>query len=602
MVSQCHSPQNVFSPKEKRNVLIAINKLINLGAITESNCTSDQFISRIFLTPKPNGDMRFILNLKPLNKFVHIEHFKMEDYRTACKLIPRDGYLATIDLKDAYFLIPIHPSHRRYLKFQFQPDNTASILTYEFNALPFGLCVAPRVFTKIMREVMTYLRYRGHKSVFYLDDILCIGDTYKQCVNNVKETLNVLNCLGFIINYEKSNLTPQKFCKFLGFCYDTKNLTLSLPSEKRSKIAQMVQTFLKLPSCSIREYAQLIGILISACPAVKYGWLYTKILERQKYLALLKHNNYETKINLPNIILEDLYWWSENIDTTRNYLRQPHFELEIYSDASRTGWGAVCANSNIFGKWKDSEKLHHINYLELMAAFLGIKSFANKVTKCAILLRVDNTTAISYLNRMGGIKYPHLNNLTRTIWQWCEARGIWIFASYVNTKENRADVASRIVNPDTEWTLSNRAFQNVVQYFGLPDIDLFASRDNAKCRKFVSWKQDPDAEYVDAFTLNWQSYNFYAFPPFSLILKCLRKIIDDKANGIFVYPYWPSQAWFPLLQSLIVSDVFYLSSDKNLLQSHFRDQHPLHKDLTLGVARLCGSHTTEEESAQRQRH
>lgn len=236
-----------------------------------------------------------------------------------------------------------------------------------------------------------------------------------------------------------------------------------------------------------------------------------------------------------------------------------------------------------------------------MAAFLGLTSFASELTNCAVLLRIDNTTAISYVNRMGGVQYPHLSTLARSLWQWCEARGLWIFASYINTQENRADAASRTFNPDTEWSLSESAFQNITQHFGQPVIDLFASRDNAKCSRFVSWKQDPDAESVDAFTLNWQSDFFYAFPPFSVILKCLRKIIDDKANGILVFPQWPSQPWFPLLQNLIVSDVLYLNPNKHLLQSHFRDHHPLHKKLTLGVARLCGGRSSTEAPVQSRR-
>lgn len=583
-------------------MLNAIDNLLKLGAISECEQTHEQFISRIFLTPKPNGEKRFILNLKPLNKFIDNSHFKMEDYRTACKLIPREGYLATIDLKDAYFLIPVSPSDRKYLKFQFQPVNSTKTVTYQFCALPFGLSVAPRVFTKVMKEVIGYLRSKGHKSVFYLDDILCIGDTYEQCLNNINETLKLLNCLGFVVNYDKSMLSPCQSCKFLGFEMNTHDLSISLPLDKRSKIAQLVIKYSKLPSCSIREFAQLIGVLVAACPAVKYGWMYTKVLERQKYLALLKTDNYETKICLPEIILDDLNWWSLNIETTCNFMRQPNFELEIYTDASLSGWGAVSDGCTVNGKWKDVEKTRHINYLELTAAFLGLKSFAQNVTNCAVLLRIDNTTAISYINRMGGVQYPHLNSLARSLWQWCEERDLWIYASYVNTKENRADFASRIVNPDTEWALSDQAFQNVVQHFGQPDIDLFASRDNSKCSRFISWKQDPDAESVDAFTVSWKSDFFYAFPPFSVILKCLRKIIDDRADGILVYPHWPSQPWFPLLQNLIVSDVLYLSPNKYLLQSHFRDYHPLHKKLTLGVARLCGNPSYDMALTQIQRH
>lgn len=593
MVKQSVIPINSFSPNEKHDMDTAILKLIHLGAISECSPIRDQFISKIFLAPKSNGDKRFILNLKSLNKFISKSHFKMEDHRTAAKLIPKNGYMATIDLKEAYLLIPINRDDRKYLRFQIESQK--GLLTYEFTAMPYGLSVAPRVFTKIMKEVISHLRSRGFRSVIYLDDILCIDDSYGDCVNNVNETLRLLQCLGFVINSVKSSLEPKQVCKFLGFNFDSRNLSLMLPDDKRKKIAQLVQKFSYLPRCSIREFSQLTGVLVAACPAVKYGWLYTKTLERQKFLALLENNNdYDAKIKPSNLILEDLYWWATNIHSTYSPMRYSHFEHEIYTDASGTGWGAVCGNNRTNGRWKVDEIDLHINYLELQAVFLGLKSFAQQITNCAILLRVDNTTAISYVNRMGGIQFPHLNNLSRLIWQWCEERNVWIFASYVNTKENIADSESRIINPDTEWELSDTAFQTIVGRFGQPEIDLFASRANAKCENYVSWKPDPDAVIVDAFTISWRKTYFYAFPPFSVMLKCLRKIIDDQANGILVFPDWPSQPWYPLLQSLLASEILYFRPNKSLLNSRFREQHPMHANLTLGVARLCSNPSADE--------
>ncbi|CAK1578331.1 unnamed protein product [Parnassius mnemosyne] len=564
---------------------VAINKLLELGAIIECSPSKGQFISKIFLAPKPNGGKRFILNLKSLNKFISKPHFKMEDYRTASKLIPQDGYLATIDLKEAYLLVPIHPRHRKYLRFQFETLEN-KLVTYEFTAMPYGLSVAPRVFTKIMREVISCLRSRGHDSVIYLDDTLCIGSNYHMCSTNVNDTLKLMKCLGFIINVDKSYLQPNQTCKFLGFIFNTTNLTISLPEEKRTSIIQLVQKFLRISHCTIREFAQLIGVLIAACPAVKYGWLYTKMLERQKFLALLKNNNYEKEIEIPKTISPDLNWWSSSALTTSNHMRNAGFKIKIYTDASQTGWGAVCSENRAHGWWSVSEREFHINYLELLAIFLGLKSSSCNESNCSILLRVDNTTALSYVNRMGGIQFPHLNDITRRIWRWCEERNIVIYASYVNTKDNRADAESRIVNPDTECELSDCAFHSIMSHFGQPEVDLFASRTNAKCPSFVSWKPDPEAMAVDAFTINWNNCYFYAFPPFSIILKCLRKIVDDKADGIFVFPFWPSQPWFPLLQRLMVSDILYLNPHKFLLQSNFREHHPLHAHLTLGVARL----------------
>lgn len=84
---------------------MAIDKLLDLGAISECEPLHGQFLSKIFLASKSNGGKRFILNLKPLNEFIVQHHFKMEDYRTACKLIPHNGFMASIDLKEAYLLV-----------------------------------------------------------------------------------------------------------------------------------------------------------------------------------------------------------------------------------------------------------------------------------------------------------------------------------------------------------------------------------------------------------------------------------------------------------------------------------------------------------------
>lgn len=569
---------------------LAIDNLLNLGAICECNRSKNDFISSVFLTPKPNGGHRFILNLKPLNKFLPKAHFKMEDHRTAAKLVPQDGFLATIDLKEAYFLVPIHKNHQKYLRFEFDGQ------VYQFKVLPYGLSSAPRVFTKIMKEVINCLRDRGHRSVIYLDDILCIGDTYSECCKNVNETLALLSCLGFVVNYEKSSIKPQQTCKFLGFIFNTVDMTLNLPSDKRNSILKLTKKFLKLPVCSIREFSQLIGVLVAACPAVKYGWLFTKTLERQKFLALQKYESFDAKIKPSDIILPDLKWWEQNISLTSNALRpDENFALEIYTDASRTGWGAFCNGKRANGGWKDDELSFHINFLELLAVFMALKCFALNASECSILLRVDNTTAISYINRMGGIQFPHLNDLAKSIWQWCEERKIWLFASYINTKDNiEADEESRKINVDTEWELSDESFQLIVNILGQPDVDLFASRTNAKCEHYVSWKRDPDAVSVDAFTINWYSHFFYAFPPFSLILRCLRKIINDKATGILVFPYWTGQPWFPLLKKMLISDIIFFKPNRDLLRSRYRSIHPLHGSLTLGAAKLSGRPLPDE--------
>ena len=69
--------------------------------------------------------------------------------------------------------------------------------------------------------------------------------------------------------------------------------------------------------------------------------------------------------------------------------------------------------------------------------------------------------------------------------------------------------------------------------------------------------------------LNWGGYKFYAFPPFSLLPKCLQKIRQDRAHGILIAPLWPTQTWFPLLLQYLCDQLWILPgpSETPLTQS-----------------------------------
>ena len=184
-------PQQVSPPKEWNedfdNLRIEINNLLAKNAVEIGENCRDQFLSPCFLVKKPDGLKRFILNLKELNLYMDPCHFKMEDIRVAKNLITQGAFMRSLDLKDAFFLIPIHESDRKSLGFNFNG------VLYQFTCLPFGLCISPYVFTKIMKPVINALRVKSFISVIYLDEILCIDDTYDSCSDNLEQTsINIL--------------------------------------------------------------------------------------------------------------------------------------------------------------------------------------------------------------------------------------------------------------------------------------------------------------------------------------------------------------------------------------------------------------------------
>ena len=122
------------------------------------------YYNTFFLVTKKDGGFRTILNLKKLNSHLKVPHFKMETFRNIRRALRVGDWAITIDLEDAYFHIPIHWGHRKFLRFIFQG------IHYQFRVLPFGLAVAPRVFTKVLAALGGFLRSREIHIFMYLDD------------------------------------------------------------------------------------------------------------------------------------------------------------------------------------------------------------------------------------------------------------------------------------------------------------------------------------------------------------------------------------------------------------------------------------------------
>ena len=190
------------------------------------------------------------------------------------------------------------------------------------------------------------------------------------------------------------------------------------------------------------------------------------------------------------------------------------------------------------GRWNEEETLQHINCLELMAVLYALKAFCRKEHSVHIRVYSDNTAAVNYINCMGGTHSMECHSVAKNIWQFCMDRQIWLSAAHIPGKENiHADRESRIFSDNKEWMLSPRLFCEIIDIWGKPTIDLFACRLNKQLDCYASWKPDPEATYVDAFSITWGNHLFYAFPPFSLIARCLQKIVMEKSD-IIIVPMW----------------------------------------------------------------
>ena len=147
---------NHCSKWEKACVEIELHALMKKGVVKESFPEQGEILSAIFLRPKQDGSCRLILNLKQANQNIANFHCKMETIHSVLKLIRPNFYMALVDIKDAYYSVPIGQECQKYLKFQFLNK------LYSYTCLPNGLCTGPRKFTKLLKVPLPCLRQKGH--------------------------------------------------------------------------------------------------------------------------------------------------------------------------------------------------------------------------------------------------------------------------------------------------------------------------------------------------------------------------------------------------------------------------------------------------------
>ena len=123
-------------------------------------------------------------------------------------------FLASLDLKDVYFQIPIHLSSRELLRF------TSEETVYQLRALCFGLLTASQVFTRVFVAVSAWAHSHGIRLPRYLDDWLVLSSLEREAKQSVQSLLSLCRTLGIVIS-EKSDLVPSQTAKYLGMTIDT---------------------------------------------------------------------------------------------------------------------------------------------------------------------------------------------------------------------------------------------------------------------------------------------------------------------------------------------------------------------------------------------
>jgi len=197
-----------------------------------------------------------------VNKLLVDLSVSLEGLSVAEVLIKKDDFMTALDLKDMYLNIRLHPSARKYLGFAV-PDDDGSLSYYQFCVMPFGIKPTVSIVTRLLKPVKAYFRRLGIKFSIYIDDRRTAAASAHLCDRQTRFVVDVLQRVGWHIQFKKSVLVPTQKLLYLGFLTDSVLMRYVLPDEKWSCIKLAATQVLSLTAegdpVPVKDVASVLG-------------------------------------------------------------------------------------------------------------------------------------------------------------------------------------------------------------------------------------------------------------------------------------------------------------------------------------------------------
>ena len=386
---------------------------------------------------------------------------------------------------------------------------------------------------------MAILREAWIDILIYIDDTFLRAPTSQQLLCNLKYTQMLFEKCGLTINLDKSCLSPTTRMEFLGFVLDSIDFTISITAHKRRSLRHLLEPIVAHPlqKIHIKKIAKIIGIIVSFFPASDKARLHYRILERYKTHQVSEHKSWKFHLRLDRQCIAEINWWYELLerDMTKS-LRKRDPTVTIFTDSSKIGFGSVWNGEELQGQFTEKQKMLSINTKELLAIYYTISTYASRLRGQAVHLKCDNMTAISCVRSFGSSDVLR-DWITQKLYHLAHSYNFSLDISYVQSKQNLSDRPSRVFkgkSVHSEWSLQKSDFDKCMAAANFrPDVDMFASVQNAKLPKYITWGPCPTAVHVDAFTLCWKEMKGFIFPPFYCVSSVIKKCLDNEIENVW---------------------------------------------------------------------
>ena len=190
-----------------------ISQMLEQGVIKPSN---SPWASPVVLVAKKDGTSRFCVDYRRLNSVTKMDTFPLPRIDDSLDLLANTAYFTTLDLASGYWQVEMDSGSREKTTFCSHSG------LYEFNVMPFGLCNAPATFQRLMEAVLVGLA--REKCVVYLDDILVMGKTFEEHLDNLAQVLSRLRQAGLKLKPKKCHLAKRRVC-YLGYVVSSEGIS-----------------------------------------------------------------------------------------------------------------------------------------------------------------------------------------------------------------------------------------------------------------------------------------------------------------------------------------------------------------------------------------
>lgn len=558
----CQLPNHPSALEYEKELTEKFGEYLVQGAIREVPDGKTVLVGCSIGAVYQNNKVRPIIDPLITNVHLKYERVQYEQLADVMNYAQKGDWATTTDEKSGYHHMALHPSMWNLLGFKWQGKN------YVFTHVPFGVGPACRAYTVAKQELYRIVREVGGVDLTsFIDDTMAVARTEQMALFQLATILRLMFALGFTVSKKKLQLPAQRV-QFLGLLVDLLNQKFWVPQEKVEAFQKLAQELQDRAEICDRLLAKVAGKLVSFKLAVGMAPLYAQLL----FKAYQGKGSWDQLYDTPQQAVADLAWVAEHLEgwNGKSWVQTRQQVVMVGDYGSNTGYGAF------FPKGEMTEIEHSLTkeqiakieqhtlsstqgeLLALLYAFQTVMEAKPEILKGKQLhYQSDNQGTVAVMNGMKGC--PALLPTVREIWDLAWAADVDVTLTWFPREtqlQQYADHLSKLVD-NSSWSLDGNLFSEalamnpwVVKAGGFT-VDVFADNLNCKVQwqgknRFYSRMWCKGTAAVDGFMQPWGRNSSmgrkefcYIYGDFGSMGRILRKIKQEQANCVLLYPVWP---------------------------------------------------------------